>query len=182
MGGKARKREFAWHGLHIKEGKPVLLDGTPLPSTGFWLVHTGDVKICATGLHASRRAWDMLYYTPGDYITRVQVDDIVAETEDKLVCRKRKVLWGFDAAKVLRDFARNQALGCLDKWKDPVPEVVQRWLETGDESLRSAAESAAWSAAESAAWSAAGSASLYRANALLEEMLHAEAKRLGLIK
>ena len=73
----------------------------------------------------------------------------------------------------LRALARRFAMRVIDRWN--APQIVRDWLETGDESLRlaawsaataataawSAAESAAWaawSAAESAAWSAAESA------------------------
>jgi hypothetical protein len=63
----------------------------------------------------------------------------------------------------LRDAAREIALSVFAlhfKREDESVSVVFRYLETGDETLRSVAESAAWSAAsaaESAAWSAAES-------------------------
>jgi hypothetical protein len=59
----------------------------------------------------------------------------------------------------LRDAAREIALSVFAlhfKREDESVSVVFRYLETGDETLRSVAESAAWSAA-SAAWSAAES-------------------------
>jgi hypothetical protein len=91
----------------------------------------------------------------------VECDDIVDEEGDKFVCRRRKILVTVDAAAVLRAFARWCALSVIDKWD--APEEVVRYLRTGDDSLRSAAESAArsawaaWAAvwsAESAAWAA----------------------------
>ena len=159
MGGKPKKqRELAWHFLQVRgDGAAVLRDGRPL-QVGQWLVHEGPVEICASGLHASTRAWDALHYSPGSYITRVEVEDVRERHNDKLVCTRRRPVWGFDAEPVLRAFARRVAKDCLDKWIGTVPQVVLDYLETGDESLRSAAESAAWSAAESAAWSAAESA------------------------
>ena len=54
-----------------------------------------------------------------------------------------------------REFARWCALQVIDKWK--APEVVVRWLKTGDKSLLSAASAVAWSttsyAASAVAWS-----------------------------
>jgi hypothetical protein len=74
----------------------------------------------------------------------------------------------FNAEALLRDFARSEARRVIHLWNPP--DVVRRWLETGDADLmsaarsaaksaaRSAARSAEWSAAEFAAWSAAYSA------------------------
>jgi hypothetical protein len=128
--------------------------------------------MCDSGLHASRRAIDALRYAPGPLAHLVECDDIVDEEGDKFVCRRRKILVTVDAAAVLRAFARWCALSVIDKWD--APEEVVRYLRTGDDSLRSAAESAArsaWAAgaaaraaesaavsARSAAWSAAGAA------------------------
>jgi len=61
-------------------------------------------------------------------------------------------------------YARRVALDVADLWA--CPDVVRRWLATGDDSMRSeaaeearsAAEAAAWSALSAAAWSAAWSA------------------------
>jgi hypothetical protein len=61
----------------------------------------------------------------------------------------------------LRDAAREIALSVFAlhfKREDESVSVVFRYLETGDETLRSVAESAAWSVARSAAKSAAWSA------------------------
>jgi hypothetical protein len=192
------EKKYAWHFLtDLGGGKYGLLDERPRPATGRWLRHEGKIQICARGLHASYRAWDALHYAPSNYVTRVEVRGDVYEQSDKLVCRERKIVWGYDAEHVLRKFSRDQALSCLHEWD--APQVVRQWLETGDESLRSAArsaaesaaesaarsaaESAAWSAARSAAWSAARSAArsaaLDKANTLLEDMLFAEAERLG---
>ena len=181
MGGKPKKeKRLAWHFLAQKgDGTPYLRDGRELVM-GQWLVHEGDVSICNRGLHASTRAWDALTYSPGDYVTRVEVEDVREEHDDKFVCTRRKPLWGFDAEPVLRAFARRVAKDC--RWQGEVPKVVLDWLETGDESLRSAAwsaaESAARSAARSAAWSAAWSAAIEKYNGWLEEMLTAAAPQL----
>ena len=60
----------------------------------------------------------------------------------------------------LRDAAREIALSVFSQYfkrEDESVSVVFRYLETGDETLRSAARSAAWRA-ESAAWRAASAA------------------------
>lgn len=162
---------LAWHFV----GK-TLIDGQPIPPDGKWLVHKGPVVMCSSGLHASRKITDALKYASGVTICRVQVDDIVEEELDRLVCRKRKILWRVDGEDLLFQFARNRALFVIKDWNPP--DVVLDYLKTGknksaawsaaawsawsaESAARSAAESAAWSAAESAAesaWSAAESA------------------------
>jgi hypothetical protein len=112
--------------------------------------------MCDSGLHASRRAIDALWYAPGPLAHLVECDDIVDEDGDKFVCRRRKILASVDATAVLRAFARWCALSVIDKWD--APEEVAHYLRTGDDSLRSAAEAAAWAAARSAAGAAARSA------------------------
>jgi hypothetical protein len=142
---------LAWHFTG-----DTLRDGSPLPKVGEWLEHTGPVVMCDSGLHASRRAIDALRYAPGPLAHLVECDGVVAEDDDKFVCRRRKILASVDAAAVLRAFARWCALSVIDKWD--APDVVVRYLRTGDDSLRSAAESAGWSAAWSAVWSAESAA------------------------
>jgi hypothetical protein len=123
----------------------------------------GPVELCERGLHASKRLIDALKFAPGPYVWFVELSGEVVHGEDKSVATERTALWGFDATDVLRKFSRKVALEAIEQtWNEDkfgaFPEVVKKWLKTGDESLRSAAESAAWSAAESAAWSAAESA------------------------
>jgi hypothetical protein len=140
----------AWHfaGSHLR-------DGRPLPKDGEWHIHEGEVVICATGLHASRRVIDALQYAPGSTICRVSCRKVVTEHEnDKLVCRERRIDWRIENGDdVLRAFARKAALSVIHLWN--APDVVRRYLETGDESLRAAAWDAAWDAARDAAWDAA---------------------------
>ena len=153
----------AWHFVGSR-----LRDGSLVPPDGKTLVHKGPLVVCKTGFHASERLIDALQYAPGSTICRVVVDKDIIRDRDKLVARKRTILWRVDGEDLLRQFARNCALECVDKW-DP-PKVVLEYLNTGDPTLRwaarsaaegvteSAAWSAAWSAARSAAWSAARSA------------------------
>ena len=115
-------------------GRPGALDGK-------WLVHTGRVVMCESGLHASRRPWHALQYAPGAILCRVECDSIVAEHTDKLVCWRRKIIERIDVTETLRYFARMQAVSVVHLW-DP-REVVLDYLMTGDTSLRAAANAAA---------------------------------------
>ncbi len=117
-----------------------------------------DVYPCASGLHASVHPFDALKYAPGNMLHLVIVDgEIQWNDKDKIVGRRRKILASINAEKLMRDFARWNALKVLHFWPNP-PEVVVKFLKTGDESLRAAAWDAAWAAARAAAWDAASAA------------------------
>ena len=140
----------------------------------------GPVRMCEHGLHACKNILDACDYAPGPYVWWVELSGEVVHGSDKSVATKRTAFWGYDATEVLREFARKTALDAVLKHWDETkfgkfPEVTRQYLETGDESLRSAARSAAEFAAESAAWSAAWSAARSAAwsaaNALLEKMI-----------
>ncbi|HEY1326256.1 MAG TPA: hypothetical protein VGI14_04915 [Casimicrobiaceae bacterium] len=144
----------------------TLLDGRPIPADGEWLTHEGEAVLCKSGLHASKCPFDALAYAPGQTLCLVECDDVVAEEDNKFVCRRRKIVARFDATEMLFAFARWAALGVIDLWN--APDVVRKFLETGDESLRAAARAAAraargpardpaW-AARAAAWDAAADA------------------------
>ena len=137
-----------------------LRDGRPVPPDGEWLVHDGPVKMCESGLHASRHPFDALTYAPGPILCLVDCDEIDAEDRDKLVCRRRRIVARFDATGILRAFARRCALDVIHLWK--APQVVRDYLTTGDESLRDAAayavSDAASDAARDAAWDARAAA------------------------
>ena len=62
-------------------------------------------------------------------------------------CTAKATLWSYNAAPVYDAFAREEALRVVHLW-DP-PPVVLRYLRTGNESIRAAAEGAGW-----AAWAA----------------------------
>src|SRR5574343_1569556 len=133
-----------------------LRDGRPVPPDGEWLVHDGPVRMCESGLPASRHPLDALQYAPGATLCLVDCEDIVAEEYDKLVCRRRRIVARFDATDMLRLFARQCALDVIHLWD--APQVVRDYLTTGDESLRAAARDAAWAAARDAARAAARAA------------------------
>jgi hypothetical protein len=137
----------------------ALRDGRPVPPDGEWLVHEGPVELCESGLHFSRHPFDAMRWAPGATLCLVEVEDIVEEMADKGVCRRRLIVRRIDATELLWGFARWCALQVIHLWD--APDVVRRYLETGDESLRSAAWADAMSswdtrgAARAAAWAAA---------------------------
>jgi hypothetical protein len=159
-----KKPTYAWHFV-----SDTLRDGTPIPKDDVWLEHKGPVRICESGLHASRNPFDALQYAPGATLCLVEVEGIECEQDDKLVCRRRKIVARMDATALMRYFARMQAVSAIDRWD--APDVVCDYLMTGDESLRDAARDAtrdatrdaarvaawdaAWDAARDAAWDAA---------------------------
>lgn len=123
----------AWHFAGDK-----LRDGRPLPKDGEWLKHEGDVVICESGLHASKRIIDALQYAPGSTICRVTCRGIVTEQNDKLVCTERRIDWRInDTDELLRTFARKAALSVIHLWD--APDIVREYLETGNEDIRDAA-------------------------------------------
>ena len=137
----------AWHFVG-----DTLRDGRPIPLDGEWLSHDGELVMCESGLHASKRIVDALNYAPGKTICRVEVDGDIIHDDDKLVASKRKILWRIDGEAVLQAFARRCALQVVHLWA--APDVVVEFLTTGKEYLRDAAWAASWNAAWNAAWAA----------------------------
>ncbi len=153
-----QKSVIAYHFTNEK-----LRDGSPIPKRGVWLKHKGSAVPCKSGLHASIHPFDALQYSPGNMLHLVEVrGDIQKHNDDKIVARERKIIKTINAEKLMRDFARWNVLRVLHLWPN-LPEVVVKFLKTGDENLRDAARdaardavmAAAWSAARAAAWSAA---------------------------
>lgn len=157
----------------------------------------GSPILCRHGLHANKRIIDALRYAPGAYLWIVKLGGDVVHDSDKSVSTERTYLAGFNAEKTLRHFARRQALINIEKIEphcsDSDYSLILEWLNTGNEELRSAAESVASStarsaaayaaeyaaeyAARSAAWSTAGSAARSAADKMLMEMLPTRIKR-----
>ena len=165
----SEEKILAWH---FTEGT-TLRDGQPL-EVGKTYTHGGDVEICKSGYHASRRLIDALRYAPGAQISRVECWGDVQEQDDKLVARNRTVLWTRDATMILHEFACRVAEIALSKVVNPDPRSLaaikakRKWMKgkISDEELDAAgrgAWSVALSGAGSAAWSAAGLAAWYAA-------------------
>lgn len=139
----------AWHFVGDK-----LRGGRDIPRNGAWLEHKVPVQICQTGLHASYDPFDALQFAPGSTLCLVDVDGIVTEQSDKLVCTRRRIVARMDATEMLRYFARMQALSVIHLYDD-APDVVLDYLMTGDEKIWDAAKAASRAAARAAAWAAA---------------------------
>lgn len=147
--------ERRWHWI-ASDG--TLRDGRPAPPDGEWLVHDGPVRICDAGLHYSERILDALAYAPGPIVCHVTVEDVREQKTNKGVCTRRRIDWRVDATPIIRPWMRWCALQVEHLWD--CPDVVRRYLETGDESLRVATSAATWDAAGVATWDAARAAAL----------------------
>jgi len=141
----------AWKFLHSNR-RLGYGDGRPV-SVGVPLVFDGHPVLCAHGIHASRRAIDALKYAESAIVARVHCEGEIVEGDDKLACTRLTPLAIFDATDTLRHFARLCALDVIHLWD--APEIVRQYMETGEESIREAAQAAAWAAARDAAWYAA---------------------------
>ncbi len=142
---------LAWHFVG-----DTLRDGSPIPDNGAVLQHEGPLEMCASGLHASKRIRDALWYAPGGTICRVRLSGERLGDADKIVAAERKIIWRVNGEDLLREFARACALDVIDLWD--APDIVREFLETGNEELRAAAWDAAWAAAWDAARDAAWAA------------------------
>ena len=154
----------AWHfcsGWKLRDGQPL--------EVGKTYTHKGPLKMCASGLHASRKILDALRYAPGNTCCEVELWGDVVEDNDKLVARNRKVIAAIDATTILHEFACDCAVAALllaeveDQWCWNAIEAKWAWLR-GDidaQELAAAgnvARDTAWDAAWAAAWDAAGNA------------------------
>ncbi len=130
----------------------ALRDGRKLPAIGEWLEYEGAIVPCESGLHASPDPFDALQCASGSVLHQVELDGtIVAHGDpvDKWAASRRRIIRSVDLTAVCRLFAREQALSVIHLWN--APAVVRQYLETGDETIRAAAEEAA-EAASRAAW------------------------------
>lgn len=129
---------------------PTLRDGRKIPKKGVWLKHKGPLIPCASGLHASPHPFDALQYAPGNLLHRVNIrGEMIPHglPVDKYVARERRIIATINAENVLRTFARKVALASVQKYWKGDPDIVIRYLKTGDESIRAAALDDAWAAA-----------------------------------
>jgi hypothetical protein len=150
---------LAWHFVG-----DTLRDDRPIPADGEWLEHEGPMILCESGLHASVDPFDALQFAPGGVLCRVECDGDMQHGSDKLIARRRRIVMRKDVTDLLRLFARRQALSVGHLWD--MPAIVQQYLKTGAEELRSAAKDVA----SSAAWAAARAA----ARKMFTDMVHVE--------
>lgn len=123
----------------VEVGVPLEIDGHPI--------------LCKRGIHASRCAMDALQYAESAIVARVACEGEIVEGDDKIGCTRLTPLVIFDATGALRAFARLCALDVIDLWA--APDIVRRYLVTGDESIMAAAQAAAQASARAAGQAAA---------------------------
>ena len=140
MQTKNVSHNLAWH-----FAGETLRDGSPIPQDGEWLEHSGPLKMCTSGLHASRNPFDALKYAPGATLCLVEIGGEIIEDKDKLVCSRRRIVARMQTDELLRYFARMQALSVVHLWD--APDVVLDYLMTGEDAARDAAGDAARDAA-----------------------------------
>ena len=171
-------KKLGWHfaradnRLNYEDKRPIIIGETHTVDTS-----EKPLELCLWGLHASSRIIDALQYAPGPMIYRVELSGTIITGVDKMVATERTYLWGYDATDVLRLFARRCALDVVHLWD--APDVVLKYLKTGDESLRAAAWTAArdaastveWTAAGTVAWTAAGAPARKKQNNRLTQMI-----------
>ena len=123
----------------------------------------GELILCEHGLHSSKRILDALKYATGSLIYRVESSVEIIHGDDKMVARIRKYLaGGIDISDILHSFARKCALDVIHLWD--APDIVIRYLKTGDPTIQAAASAssdAAWAssaAASDAAWASSAAA------------------------
>ena len=159
---------LAWHFLR-EDGRLNYIDVEP-PPDGETLVHSGEIELCSSGLHASKSLWDALSYAPGPVLCRVRMGGIIKNGDDKLVASERTILWRLDAPTMNR-VLRLWACWCIRNTKISVGRTV--WDLLTDPRSRNAVEvaerfangyatkeelAAAWDAARDAAVAAASDA------------------------
>ncbi len=150
----------AWHFVGS-----TLRNGDPVPKDGEKLIFPDEPILCEQGLHASLLPFDALRYAPGDILCLVEMGGRIIHGGDKLVATERTIICRMDATKMLRYYARMQALSVAHLWD--IPDVVLEYLMTGNGKLRGKAWAATkdasrdivGNAAWTAAWTAAGAAS-----------------------
>ena len=148
---------IAWH--WIRDDKKTRYDERPI-RVGRWMKAHGEIEMCQNGMHGSKRILDALHFAPGPIVCRVEIDGEIECGSDKIVGRRRKVIWMLDATNTLHEFACRCAEDALALIKNPDPRTIaaieakRKWVrgEITDQDL-AAARNAAWDA-----WAAAGDA------------------------
>ena len=112
----------------------------------------GEIIPCKNGLHLSPKILDALTYAPGNIIYMVEGTGTIVphgNPIDKYACSERTYIsGGIDASKTISKFARLCALDVIHLWD--APEVVVRYLKTGDVDIRDSTWAATWAATAAA--------------------------------
>jgi hypothetical protein len=117
----------------------------------------GRLKLCETGMHASKRAIDCLEFSTGTVFCRVELIGERIDGDKKSCARKRKVLWMVDAEKILHEFTcrcAEQALDLVEPFDSTVDPRSRAAIATKRAWLKSTSTNEELAAAEAEAWSA----------------------------
>jgi hypothetical protein len=110
----------------------------------------GKPACCKLGLHGCEMILDALRFAPGTIIWIVELNGAIDIQDDKIAASERTYLHGgIDVFPIIRSWSRRVALDVAHLWN--MPEIVRRFLETGDKSIASAAYAAASDAANATA-------------------------------
>ena len=147
--GRLRYRD----GIEVEDGEIV--------EVGKTYTAIGEIKLCANGMHGSKRILDALRYAEGSILCEVEIDGEIVEGDDKLAGRNRTVISIKNVSAILHEFACLCAEKALtiakvdDKRSWEAIAAKRAWLkgEIDDGQL-----DAAWDAARAAAWAAGDAA------------------------
>ena len=180
-----------WHFIHAD--RRLAHEDARVVVAGEWLTVDGPLKLCEHGLHASRRAIDALGYLSWEpaIICRVEVVGDVVEEGNKMVARRRRVLWMAEADGCLHQFALDVATEALREHYPDAPDTLWTALDlraaqlagidVPDEDMaaaRASARDAAWTAASAAAWASARDAASAAASAAARDAQNIHLERL----
>src|SRR3990167_2837974 len=144
---------------------------------GEWQKHEGELRLCASGFHASERIVDAMYYTSIELLARVEVKGDHLVVEDKQCWSEMRILevfpWTKEDSVSLVIFAAEQVIGIFERFypdnarprKDI--ELAKNWLK---ENTKASAGATAEVAA-GAVWSAARAMSSVVGDSKNEEIL-----------
>ena len=121
---------LGWHFCALRDGVPVLRDGSPLRVRHLY-EHPRRLVMCRAGYHDSARVIDAVRYAPGDALCRVLVSADLNDA-DKRCSRYRMTLAWIDAERILFEFAAKIAYCTLldrDEMRRFCPDA--RATETG---------------------------------------------------
>jgi hypothetical protein len=136
---------LAWHftdGWKLRDGQKLVVGKT--------YKFKGDLAMCESGYHASVDIRDALSYGPGLVVSRVECSGEMIKGNDKLVCRERKVLWSYDAKKVILAWSMRVATDAIKTAKKVCKDKAwNAWADlwiSGKDRSSSAADAAAYAA------------------------------------
>jgi len=153
------------NGWHFLRTPSTLRDGSTF-KVGQWLPEITGPVMCTRGYHGSVWALDALSHAPGSIVCWCEYGGEIEVDSCKLVASRRRVVWQYDASRVLQEFAclcaedamrlacdRESMIGDPDPRSVAAVSAKRAWLrgEIDDNQLQ-----AAWADARAAADAAGG--------------------------